>query len=182
MFTVVKFCRHRAAACRGKVKVREGPPCIKPLLLISAPDLTWVWCTSHSHIYKNKACLSFFRFSQKNRLNHAAFGLKLQECSLVPANMKLHFCKTAWSCPKHTFWWDMTHTQSALQCQHVLKADVCSLQMTDFICCCLKAYGHFPEGQKQKISEILVITVNLLNKLNLCGFRMSASAKCQPSH
>lgn len=38
MFTVVKFCRHRAAAGRRVGKVREGPHCIKPLLLTSTPD------------------------------------------------------------------------------------------------------------------------------------------------
>lgn len=31
MFTVVKFCRHRAATCGWEEgKVREGPPCISP--------------------------------------------------------------------------------------------------------------------------------------------------------
>lgn len=35
MFTVVKFCRHRAAAHRGTVKVREGPHCIKLPLFTS---------------------------------------------------------------------------------------------------------------------------------------------------
>lgn len=37
MFTVVKFCRHRAATCgREKRKVREGPPCSSLPPLVSA--------------------------------------------------------------------------------------------------------------------------------------------------
>ena len=45
MFTVVKFCRHRAAACWRRVKVREGPDCIKPplfTLIYLYIDIEWI--------------------------------------------------------------------------------------------------------------------------------------------
>lgn len=76
MFTVVKFCRHRAAARRGRVKVREG---IKPPLLTSAPDFRRAENVKLALIKKKKKVCLYLRVFMSVTEKTATFLKSIQE-------------------------------------------------------------------------------------------------------